>query len=30
LIAMSLISYYSYKHSNKFIDKFTSLTLPDG
>ena len=30
LIAMSLISYYSYKYSNKFIDKFTSLTLPDG
>lgn len=30
LIAMSLISYYSYKHSNKFIDKFTRLTLPDG
>ena len=30
LIAMSLISYYSYKYSNKFIDKFTRLTLPDG
>jgi H+/Cl- antiporter ClcA len=30
LIAMSIISYYSYKYSNKFIDKFTSLTLPDG
>jgi H+/Cl- antiporter ClcA len=30
LIAMSLISYYSYKYSNKFIDNFTSPTLPDG
>ena len=30
LIAMSLISYYSYKYSNKIIDNFTSPTLPDG
>ena len=30
LIAMSLISYYSYKYSNKFIDKFTKLSLSDG
>jgi len=30
LIAMSLISYYSYKKSNIFLDKFTRLTLPDG
>lgn len=30
LIAMSLISYYSYKYSNKILDKFTSLTLSDG
>jgi len=30
LIAMSLISYYSYKYSNKFLDKFTELSLSDG
>ena len=30
LIVMSLISYYSYKYSNKILDKFTSLTLSDG
>ena len=30
LIAMSLVSYYSYKYSNKFIDKFTKLSLSDG
>ena len=29
LIAMSLISYYSYKYSNSFLDKFTTLTLSD-
>jgi len=29
LIAMSLISYYSYKYSNSFLDKFTRLTLSD-
>ena len=27
LIAMSLISYYSYNYSNSFLDKFTRLTL---
>ena len=26
LIAMSLISYYSYNYSNKFLDKYTRLT----
>ena len=29
LIAMSLISYYSYKYSNKFLDKLTIPTLSD-
>ena len=29
LIAMSLISYYSYKYSNKFLDKLTIPTLTD-
>ena len=30
LIVMSFISYYSYKYSNKFLDKFTKLSLFDG
>lgn len=30
LIVMSLISYYSYKYSNMFLDKFTNLSFSDG
>jgi H+/Cl- antiporter ClcA len=30
LIALSLVSYYSYKYSNTLLDKFTNLSLSEG